>query len=49
MLPGFTSVGAAISRLPLCAEPTGGNKIIREKNTTRFFIMITKRSALEKG
>jgi hypothetical protein len=49
MLPGFTSVGAATSRLPLCAEPTGDNKIMREKNTTGFFIMTTKGSALEEA
>jgi hypothetical protein len=49
MLPGFTSAGAVTSWLPLCAEPTGKNKIVREKNTTRFFIMTTKGSAREEG
>src|ERR1035437_7822827 len=49
MLPGFTSAGAASSWPPPCAEPTGDNKIMREKNTTRFFIMTTKGSAREEG
>jgi hypothetical protein len=48
MLPGFTSAGVATSWLRLCAEPTGDNKIMREKNTIRFF-MTTKGSAVEEG
>ena len=45
MLPGFTSVGAGRSWLPRCAKPTGDNKITREKNAEKFFIMIIKGSA----
>jgi hypothetical protein len=39
MLPGLTSLGTGTSGPPLCAEPTGDGKIIREKDKTSIFIM----------
>jgi hypothetical protein len=45
MLPGFTSLGTGMSWAPLCAEPTDDNKIMREKDKTRIFIMITQGNA----
>jgi hypothetical protein len=38
MLPGFTSLGTGTSGPPLCAEPTGDDKI-REKDKTSIFII----------